>query len=173
MSNTVSQATVSTQSTGSNASWEDRSVGGEIEEGVQRYHKVSPSLHETHFEDNLDPDLDLDLGPRTVLHHPDPFVSTGPRSTRVQRPSYAGRPSSSMLEQHPMYSQNRPQSAMESAQYANYANPTRRMPTPNGPMTTSVKSVFDCELGCFSEEGEHGHEHEHEQERHQGQYTER
>ena len=28
MSNTVSQVTVSTQSTGSNASWEDRSVGG-------------------------------------------------------------------------------------------------------------------------------------------------
>ena len=55
MSNTVSRATVSTQSTGSNASWEDRSVGGEIEEaGVQRYHKVSPSLHETHFEDDLD-----------------------------------------------------------------------------------------------------------------------
>ena len=36
MSNTVSQATVSTQSTGSNASWEDRSVGGEIEEPNQR-----------------------------------------------------------------------------------------------------------------------------------------
>ena len=38
MSNTVSQATVSTQSTGSNASWEDRSVGGEIEEPNQRYY---------------------------------------------------------------------------------------------------------------------------------------
>merc|ERR1712029_235907 len=55
MSNTVSQATVSTQSTGSNASWEDRSVGGEIEEiaatsSVQRgYQQISPpSLHETH-----------------------------------------------------------------------------------------------------------------------------
>ena len=59
LSNTVSQQTVSTQSTGSNASWEDRSVGGEIEEvGVhQRYNqKVSPSLHETHFEEE---DLEL------------------------------------------------------------------------------------------------------------------
>ena len=31
MSNTVSQVTVSTQSTGSNASWEDRSVGGKTQ----------------------------------------------------------------------------------------------------------------------------------------------
>ena len=64
-----------------------------------------------------------------------------------------------MLEQHPMHSQNRPQSAMDTSSY--YVNPhsVRRMPTPNGPMTTSVKSVFDCELGCFSEdcEGEAGH----------------
>ena len=64
-----------------------------------------------------------------------------------------------MLEQHPMHSQNRPQSAMDTSTY--YVNPTqRRMPTPNGPMTTSVKSVFDCELGCFVEdhhaEGVHG-----------------
>ena len=71
LSNTVSQVTVSTQSTGSNASWEDRSVGGEIEEvGPQRYQKVSPSLHETHFEE--DDDMEL---PRTVLHHPDPFLN--------------------------------------------------------------------------------------------------
>ena len=40
MSNTVSQATVSTQSTGSNASWEDRSVGGEIEDSNQRYERI-------------------------------------------------------------------------------------------------------------------------------------
>ena len=25
----------------------------------------------------------------------------------------------------------------------------RKLPTPNGQITTSVKSVFDCELGCF------------------------
>ncbi len=142
MSNTVSQATVSTQSTGSNASWEDRSVGVEIEEaGVQR-------LQETHFEDDLD---DMDL-PRTVLHHPDPFVHHGPR--RAQRPSYAGRPSSSMLEQHPLYGQNRPQSAMDSSS-PYYVSLGRRMPTPNGQMTTSIKSVFDCELGCFQEDHSH------------------
>lgn len=153
MSNTVSQATVSTQSTGSNGSWEDRSVGGEIEEsaGTTRYQKVSPSLHETHFEDL---DHDLDLLPRTVLHHPDP----NSRSSRVQRPSYAGRPSSSMLEQHPYNSQTRPQSAMADNSY--YTISSRRIPTPNGPMTTSVKSVFDCDLGCFVEEHQH---HEQQQ----------
>ena len=73
-----------------------------------------------------------------------------------------------------MYSQNRPQSAMDTSTY--YVNPTqRRMPTPNGPMTTSVKSVFDCELGCFVEDhhgeglgghnghgGHHGHSENHE-----------
>ena len=37
---------------------------GEIEEvGAQRYQKISPSIHETHFEE------DIDL-PTTVLHHP-------------------------------------------------------------------------------------------------------
>ena len=56
-----------------------------------------------------------------------------------------------MLEQNPNHSQNRPQSAMDST-YVNYTHSTRRMPTPNGPMTTSVKSVFDCELGCFVED---------------------
>ena len=64
---------------------------------------------------------------------------------------FSGRPSSSMLEQNPNHSQNRPQSAMDST-YVNYTHSTRRMPTPNGPMTTSVKSVFDCELGCFVED---------------------
>ena len=99
MSNTVSQATVSTQSTGSNASWEDRSVGGEIEEiaatsqlqqRVGQYQQItSPSLHETHFENDLD---DIDLPPcRTVLHHPDPFVSTTNHRRAGQRPSYAGQ----------------------------------------------------------------------------------
>ena len=58
-----------------------------------------------------------------------------------------------MLEQHPMHSQNRPQSAMDTSTYSYLPNPTqRRMPTPNGLMTTSVKSVFDCELGCFAED---------------------
>jgi hypothetical protein len=149
MSNTVSQATVSTVSTGSNTSWEDRSVGGEVEEpSVQRYQKISPSLHETHFEGgDLGSDLDL---PRTVLHHPDPFAVQ-----RAQRPSYAGRPSSSMLEQNPMYNHSRPQSALETPNYlSHYPMSVKRMPTPNGPMTTSVKSVFDCDLGCFIEDHE-------------------
>ena len=96
-----------------------------------------------------------------MLHHPDPFLSQTYSQGRPQRPSYAGRPSSSMLEQHPMYNQNRPQSAMDSSSpYVYY--PTRRMPTPNGPTNTSVKSVFDCELGCFIEDHEgHGEHHNH------------
>ena len=105
---------------------------------------VSKHVTETHFEET-----DFDL-PRTILHHPDPFVSVSQRS---QRPSYAGRPSSSMLEQHPMYNQNRPQSALDTPIYY----PSRRLPTPND-MTTSVKSVFDCELGCFEEAHENHHE---------------
>ena len=93
----------------------------------------------------------------------DPLHSQSYSQGRPQRPSYAGRPSSSMLEQHPGYNQNRPQSAMEQG-YTGYPNtqvyyPTRRIPTPNGPMNTSVKSVFDCELGCFMED-EHDHHHE-------------
>ena len=107
---------------------------------------MSKHVTETHFEET-----EFDL-PRTILHHPDPFVS---QSHRSQRPSYAGRPSSSMLEQHPMYNQNRPQSALDTPIYY----PSRRMPTPND-MTTSVKSVFDCELGCFENIGEEGHGHE-------------
>ena len=101
-------------------------------------------MTETHFEE-----AEFDL-PRTILHHPDPFVSQ-----RSQRPSYAGRPSSSMLEQHPMYNSNRPQSALDTPIYY----PSRRLPTPND-MTTSVKSVFDCELGCFENIGEEGHGHD-------------
>ena len=66
-----------------------------------------------------------------------------------------------MLEQHPIGIRDRPQSAMDgtmtSSPNSNYVYyPTRRMPTPNGPMNTSVKSVFDCELGCFVED-EHLH----------------
>ena len=105
---------------------------------------VSKHVTETHFEET-----DFDLFPRTIVHHPDPFVSASQRS---KRPSYAGRPSSSMLEQHPMYNQNRPQSALDTPIYY----PSRRLPTPND-MTTSVKSVFDCELGCFEEAHEGGH----------------
>ena len=36
--------------------------------GVQRYQKISPSIHETHFEE------DIDL-PTTVLHHPGIYIS--------------------------------------------------------------------------------------------------
>lgn len=132
--------------TGSNGSWEDRSVGGEIEESIGARQRL-----ETHFDHGED-GSDLDL-PRTVLHHPDPFVST---IQRTQRPSYAGRPSSSMLEQYPSYHQTRPQSAMDTSYYPQ--STLRRMPTPNGPTTTSVKSVFDCELGCFVEDHEMNHD---------------
>ena len=72
-----------------------RSVGGEIEDQVsvqvQRgYQQISPpSLHETHFESDLD-DIDLPSC-RTVLHHPDPFVSTTNHRRAGQRPSYAGK----------------------------------------------------------------------------------
>lgn len=145
LSNTVSQGTVSTQSTSSQASWEeDRSVGGEVEDAsIQRCPNggQNGNLHETHFGGQDDLDL-----PRTILHHPDPFLQQPQRS---QRPSYAGRPSSSMLENHPMY-YGRPQSAMDSTNQQQYV--PRRMPTPNGQLTTSVKSVFDCELGCFIED---------------------
>ena len=42
---------------------------GEIEEvGAQRYQKISPSIHETHFEE------DIDL-PTTVLHHPGIYIA--------------------------------------------------------------------------------------------------
>ena len=69
-------------------------MGGEIEDQVsvqvQRgYQQISPpSLHETHFESDLD-DIDLPSC-RTVLHHPDPFVSTTNHRRAGQRPSYAG-----------------------------------------------------------------------------------
>jgi hypothetical protein len=78
ISHTISQGTVSTQSTASQGSWEeDRSVGGEIEDAsvqrsilpqplLPRPGAKTPSLHETHF------DSELDL-PRTVVHHPDPY----------------------------------------------------------------------------------------------------
>ena len=70
-------------------------MGGEIEDQVsvqvQRgYQQISPpSLHETHFESDLD-DIDLPSC-RTVLHHPDPFVSTTNHRRAGQRPSYAGK----------------------------------------------------------------------------------
>ncbi len=51
-----------------------------------------------------------------------------------------------------MYNNMRPQSAMDSTPTSMMMPSSRRIPTPNGPMTTSVKSVFDCELGCFVED---------------------
>ncbi len=175
ISHTISQGTVSTQSTASQGSWEeDRSVGGEIEDSsiqrsilpqplLPRPGVKTPSLHETHF------DSDLDL-PRTVLHHPDPYqiyANSHPvRSQQVLQQRHpsglnGGRPSSSMADswqQSPHYGGNgqRPTSALAAGPGSYDTLGSRRMPTPNGHLTTSVKSVFDCDLGCFvNEDGEH------------------
>ncbi|TRY73760.1 hypothetical protein TCAL_02553 [Tigriopus californicus] len=189
LNQTGSQGSSSTRSTTSQGSWEeDRSVGGELEDiSIQRAPSVvpqtsmlsrqqSPSLHETHFGS------DTDL-PRTVLHHPDPFLQQQQLQQQPiysnqqfqQQPVYgrpnprSGRPASSadaVLNPSPYYpnhSLNRPHSALS---YPNSQPdstgsyiPTilRRLPTPNGQLTTSTKSVFDCDLGCFDllEEEEH------------------
>jgi hypothetical protein len=177
ISQTISQGTVSTQSTASQGSWEeDRSVGGEIEDAsIQRLPQPllprsgikTPSLHETHF------DSDHDVS-RTVLHHPDPYTTYTQLPVRSQQlqqrhPSgLSGRPSSSMADSwlpgpvygnggHPVYGNGgqRPTSALAVAGSYDTLG-SRRMPTPNGHLTTSVKSVFDCDQGCFlNEEGEH------------------
>lgn len=158
-----------------------RSVGGEIEDSsIQRTilpqpllpgtgaGRQTPSLHETHFDSYLDL-------PRTVLHHPDPYqvyqnsqqqlppVRT--QQLQQRHPSgLTGRPSSSLAAETPW--QNSPQYAGGSQRPTSaLAGPgsydtlgSRRMPTPNGHLTTSVKSVFDCDLGCFIDEnGEHEH----------------
>ena len=156
----TSNGTMSTQSTGggSQGSWEeDRSVGGELEDVVRHpppqlnissgaattdlnISAPSPSLHETHFDES-----DFDY-PRTVLHHPDPY------NRKTQRPSVVHqRPSSSAEYGSPYYpgsSTMRPLSAMEG--YDTFPG-GRRMPTPSDLLNTSVKSVFDCEQGCFVE----------------------
>ena len=152
----------STRSTTSRNSWEeeDRSVGGEGEE-VTIEQRANPSLHETTF--------DGDFPPRTVLH-PDPYASARGPFQATQHPIYAlqqsstlgRRPSSSAdTAYYPYYPQQqqqqlldpsgRPTSAMSyPASDSPYYNPmTRRMPTPDGQLTTSVKSVFDCDQGCF------------------------
>eukprot|EP00095_Tigriopus_kingsejongensis_P006388 maker-scaffold117_size339417-snap-gene-2.19 protein:Tk06388 transcript:maker-scaffold117_size339417-snap-gene-2.19-mRNA-1 annotation:"immunoglobulin superfamily member 5" len=179
-----SQGSSSTRSTTSQGSWEEnRSVGGEMEDvSIQRAPSAlpttsllsrqrSPSLHETHFGS------DLDL-PRTVLHHPDPYLQQSPpfyHQQFQQQPLYSrpharsGRPASSAdavlnpSPYYPNYSLNRPNSALsyphsQPDSTGSYI-PTlaRRLPTPNGLLTTSTKSVFDCDLGCFDllEEEEH------------------
>ena len=51
---------------------------GEIEEvGAQRYQKISPSIHETHFEE------DIDL-PTTVLHHPGIYIYYNCQSLKIR-----------------------------------------------------------------------------------------
>lgn len=145
------------------------------------------SLHETHFDET-----DLDL-PRTVLHHPDPYGGTpdpfghGSDSFNQSTPVYyphslqrVGRPfSSADTAYYPYYplgsggptpqnapvdQSGRPTSAMSFPADSPYAMlPTRRMPTPNGQLTTSVKSVFDCDQGCFVDLEKIEDEHEDEQ----------
>ena len=178
ISHTISQGTVSTQSTASQGSWEeDRSVGGEIEDAsiqrsilpqplLPRPGVKTPSLHETHF------DSDLEL-PRTVLHHPDPYQiyqnahQLPVRSQQLlhqRQPPQAGlngRPSSSMADswqQPPSFGNGggqRPTSALAGPGCYDTLG-ARHMPAPNCHLTTSVKSVFDCDQGCFvNSDGDH------------------
>lgn len=145
---------MSTRSTTSQNSWEeDRSVGGDEEMTAERrlphqHHPTSPSIHETHF--GSDHDL-----PRTVLHHPDPYTHQ-PRYAQLlhQQPPPSGSDFASppyQPYQPGLSPANRPTSAMSypAAAAEGLLPITRRLPTPNGQLTTSVKSVFDCDLGCF------------------------
>ena len=168
VAHTASNITVYTQSTGggSQASWEeDRSVGDMVEDSIMtslqpgyagtqapldetgtdlNVSAPSPSLHETHFEGS-----DFDY-PKTVLHHPDPHrrplrLSLGPH----HQPN---RPSSSAEVGAPYYPHsslsNRPNSALESYNDP-YATLNRPVLNSSTLLNTSVKSVFECELGCF------------------------
>ena len=136
-------------------------------------HAASPGL-ETHFDVS-----DLDY-PRTVFHsnfeHPEQpyFYGTHSNPRKQQRPSFSGtekshgtphqRPSSSAEMGSPYNffpSHNTSGSSGGSARPISalghgYNDPSpylhlgRNLPTPNQQTTTSVKSVFDCELGqCF------------------------
>ena len=135
---------------------------------------VSPGL-ETHFDVS---DLDYPRTVMHDFDHPDQpyfFVHhTNPR--KQQRPSFAGtgsgahgtpqqRPSSSAdvgspYNYFPSHNTSgssggsgRPISALGYGSPYNDPSPYlhlgRKLPTPNGQITTSVKSVFDCDLGCF------------------------
>ena len=183
ISHTISQGTVSTQSTASQGSWEeDRSVGGEIEDAsiqrsilpqplLPRSGAKTPSLHETHF------DSDLDL-PRTVLHHPDPYQIyqnahqlpvRSQMQKRPQPPAAAGlngRPSSSLADswQHsPVFGNGgaggpsqRPTSALAGPGYYDSLSSRPMAGAPNCQLATSIKSVFDCDQGCFiNSDGDH------------------
>lgn len=120
----------------------------------------SPSLHETHFDES-----DFDY-PRTVLHHPDP--SHNRRATHhhgqrphphhlhhqqhqqmppnQQRPSSSADVCSSLQPGYWPAGGGRPTSAMD----GRYSDTLRsRIQTPSDLLNTSVKSVFDCEQGCF------------------------
>ena len=113
---TASKGSISTRSTTSQNSWEeDRSVGGEVEEvAVERVPSSqpmskpkSPSVYETHFgsEDDL---------PRTVLHHPDPFLQQQqqyrPQPDLLQQPVYM--PNTTPVYSHPLPRQ-RPSSSAD------------------------------------------------------------
>jgi hypothetical protein len=145
--------------------------------------KRSPSLQETHLDDDWPPSSS------SVQRHPDPYsaASTLPRL----------RPVSAMAQDFPPHTYHHPlaQQHLQSPPYPPYAShahhghhhyhdplgtrptsaagfpgeavpalPPRRMPTPNGALTTSVKSVFDCEQGCFVNgdfQHHHGEAHHH------------
>ncbi len=178
----TSQGTSSTRSTTSQNSWEEENrSNGEVEEvpvetRVQMSGPPSSSLLETRFP--------VDDYARTVLLHPDPRLNqTHPPSvhyTQVMHPppsSLSRRP----YQQAPLLPGRRPSSSADTAypppqyysQIVGPARPTSAMshpegagstpgfypgrgvlPPANGPTTTSAKSVFDCELGCFDLNGE-------------------
>ena len=130
----------------------------------------SPSLHETHFDES-----DFDY-PRTVLHHPDPYhrrvthhqgqrppivagaAPGGPHNHPALVPPGGQRPSSSADVSVPYYTGlgapgagpgGRPTSAMD-GRYSDTLRPSRiQTPSSADLLNTSVKSVFDCEQGCF------------------------
>lgn len=110
-------------------------------------------LHETHFDSEVD-------YPRTVIHPPDSYISYHP-GRGLQRFQNQTRPSSSMAESaHPntswttvphYLSHQRPASAQGGPHmYDNLATRPFYGYSEAETHATSVKSVFDCDLGCFT-----------------------
>ncbi len=117
-----------------------------------RIYLVFPGLHETHFDTEVD-------YPRTVLHPPDSYISFHP-GKGLQRFQNQTRPSSSMAESaHPTthwtaphyFTPQRPASAQGGPHmYDNLGTRPIYGYNETDAHTTSVKSVFDCDLGCFT-----------------------
>lgn len=153
--------------------------------------KNSPSLHETHFGSDLElPRTVLHHPDPYQFHHvpqqhvPYQQMAPPPAGPQHGRFSVGARPNSSAAEHHPMmypyypnssHNTTFPQSGQRPTSALSFpANPqsmlvdpafmvpgSRHLPTPNGQLTTSAKSVFDCDLGCFVDldTGETVHSH--------------